>query len=63
MLVIIGNNEQQIETSKVTIQVNYIEYRIRIDPKGGIEINKYDFERSEDSIIVKPYVTNQVTII
>ena len=62
MLVLIGDNEQQINARIITIVVNDIEYSIRLNNQNEIEISKCNFGEGGSSMNIKPYAHNDIKI-
>jgi hypothetical protein len=63
MKVIIGNNESQIETRRITIVLNEdVELDIKINSFGELEIQKTNFGQGESAIVIKPSVSNEIRL-
>jgi len=58
-----ADNEQQIETRRITIVVGEIEYHIKVNQFNEIELNKTDFSKeSEHRLTIHPYQSNDIRL-
>lgn len=63
MKIVVGNNESQIEARHITIQLNEdVEFRIKINQFGEVEVQKTQYGAGESCLIIKPNVSNEVRL-
>jgi len=62
MKIIINNNESQIEARHITIEHGEVEFRIKINPFGELEIQKTQYGTGESALVIKPNVSNEVRL-
>ena len=63
MKVIVNNNESELNARHITIPLSEdVEFRIKINQFGELEIQKTNYGSGESAIVIMPSVSNDIRI-